>query len=334
MKKYTMLKFAILLTALFLTACSNKTEKTQTQKLPSIVNERNQTTFFEPSNQFSIKIPGTWSETNGYVALPVNRSTSLSLSSDNNLLLSLNRLKKADIALDLPGLARYLTQQSRAKDILPKPTFSTSTVAGRTGLLLMETATLGDSKHSYSFFLYEDGDYYKFITVEAPENQQADTLYYTEKALESWTDQATSPKNYTMTQQLNLANSNLTLSIPSEWNLKSSENGSNIYVSSIDDARLVLFSDTTVGYTVDLADYANQYAQQIGQENTVSPVTVGDDAGYLIQYQEVADAVWNTSVNVYIFHINETIINLVFASPSSEVEALRPTMEAIVLSIQ
>ncbi|TCD46193.1 hypothetical protein D3X11_01680 [Streptococcus sp. X16XC17] len=219
------------------------------------------------------------------------------------------------------------------KNAIPKE----ATIEGKTGYLIEKTITEFGIKNIVYISYYEEGDSYHLINFQSPKENQAATKKYLEAAIKDWKNLSVESKAAVLDQTIPIPNNHLTASILSIWkyNKDANQDPNSAYYSSIDkQVNFGVFSQSTTGYTVDLAVYAQEYAANVSENPQLTPVTVGQHQAYLIEYIDSSDPTWNTAINVYIVHINEQLITLFFGTLPSEVEPLRPTMEAIISSIK
>ncbi len=342
MKKKLFYLISLALSVLLLVACSNAGKKTSSsQKKTTTTSSAVEKTvvlkeFKSSSEAFSIQAPDSW-ETKADIMKILNRgSNDIAIGSAmNNSFVSATRFNKADIAIALKDFAPYAINHSKAHDSLKNASFVEATIAGKKGVLAESTITENGGNHYVRMFFYEDGDYYKYVSSEVIKEKEEVATKNMETTITSWKD-STVATTYDVTKNIPLPNSQMTINIPQGWMEVKKENAQEktvAYESPSQDKNIALFTQSTAGYTVDIPSYVNRYASEVSPNAQIQEVTVGQHQGHLIQFTEVSDTAWNIAVNIYVFHINEHVVNFIFATSVSEQEPFRPTMEAIINSL-
>lgn len=343
MKKKLFYLMSLALSVLLLVACagtSKKTssgQKTKTTTASTVEKKVVLKDFKASSGAFSIQAPDNWETKTDIMRILNKGSNDIAIgSARNDAFLSATRFEKADIAIALKDFAPYAINHSKAHNALKNAKFAEASIAGKKGFLSETTVNENGNQHYVKMFFYEEGNYYKYISSEALKDDKESASKNMETTITSWKD-STVKATYDLTSSVSLPNSQMTITLPSAWVEGKKENAQEktmTYQSLSQDKSLTLFTQPTAGYTVDIPTYVNRYASEVSQNANVQEVIVGQHQGYLIQFTEVSDTAWNVAINIYVFHINETVVNFIFATSVSEQEPFRPTMEAIINSLK
>lgn len=338
MKKLLLLGAKLLILPLLLAACSTKAPSTSPSS--STTEEVTQQQFEAGNGAFSISLKGDWE------AVDYLPGFDLELSSpDDSREIQINQYAKKDIFLTVAEFAEKNFLAADGTIVLSETSPLETSIAGKKGYLkkvILESE--GEYCH-HILFTYEDQDFYKEISFgywqdEKPEEfskkaEEEGEVFITQ-LVESWKSQ-TASKDYQLTQQVSLPQTNMTLTILENWLPDSAAPASSdalYYVSKEESQAFWVSFISTNGNPVDLHQLALESSSIFSADTKIEESTVGAHSGYLLQYTSKLNDMFQLQNQVYLFEINGYLLTFHFSFFPSEYEQFKPSMEAIIQSLK
>lgn len=313
-----------------LSACSQPSETTsQSSDLPALTKDFSNTEFAPMtarSGTFSLMVPKDW------VSSSTDSSNDFAAhSAGNDYFLTANRYEKVDIPLSLEDFARSVLSNSPELEAEGSQLIPTS-IGGEDGLLL--TKEMNQTKQLLLFF-YEKGDDYRLISLIAHPDNKASIQEFLTHAIIGW--QTIAVDTYStleFNQTITIPNSSLTVTIPSSWmhSTEESSDETSVFQDTSNSIRLAIRGVSTTGYAVDLNAISDDIVSQ-NQAPDKETITIGQQQGYRITFQQTSEGQNNYTVSIYVFHINDTLVTFTISSKVSNSSLAETAMETIIASL-
>lgn len=314
----------------FLTACSQASKETShSSELPNLTNDFKAVSFTQinaKSGTFSIPVLSNWipSESDSGNDVSVH-------SAENEFFMTANRYSKADTALSLEEFSHSILKNSpdtKDDEIKLVPT----SIADKSGFIFTKQI---NEKKLVLFFMYEENDEYRLISVATSPDKKAKIQDFLTPAVGGWTSlTAEKYPEFDFSQTIAIPNSTLTATIPASWTQVSEEvpADTTIFQDTNSGIRLSIRGLSTAGYTVDLNSIADEVVPQDSAPSK-EEVTIGQYQGYRVQFNQTSENQSNYTFDVYVFHVNDTLITFTASAKASSNPFLQATMETIITSM-
>lgn len=341
MKKRITYPLACLLSLSLLAACSTNSPESSRQSKETTTQKHYKAATFTTTNQsFSIELDETYQSTVSarFASKHGESDDYLDLTSGTSrIVLSAERHAKEDIALSIDKFHEHMLTLEDTHDGLKDKTLTPDTLAGKDGFSLKEDILQEGEKTFFFLFVYEENGFYKKLASYGSIDQEKAIKAEVEKAIKSWQDLPATPQ-YSLTQSVTIPFVGVPIMIPSDWNNEPREDG--------DPHSLDFFSpkkDMYLSIEGNLAgeeeewlttESVNDSAKNISPDATITKTTIGAHSGYLIEATIVKDNLWKEQISNFLIIRDKQFISIYFNVPPSQKEAFRPTMEAIIASIQ
>ena len=344
MKKKLIHLIGVGLSIVALAGCSGNTSQSTTESTSTTTTSQSSTevtytTYQANSERFSVE-------------LPEGMTTPLAAKVDNVLGISYDALElqfdypfygvylyrdtKADLTYTIDQYVDFVLDSSTLEE-MNSATPEEATIAGKKGYRVEEEVRIDSVQYNYSIFVYEDGDFFKQVLVQKAldSDEGPDNATLEEKVVSSWKDVSVTP-SFDLSQSVTFPNTSLTMKIPADWTQDTSITENPYYQNKYNNFRVGIGAQVIEeGYTVDLADYANQLATEFSSEATTEPVTIGANSGYLVHFIETdEEGLVKIAYNHYILMVGNTVTTTQFICYPSDEATLKLTMEAMLATIQ
>ena len=338
MKKSLLLGSKLLLMALLLAACSTKAPSTSPSS--TTTEEVTQQQFEAGNGTFSVNLKGDWEAVDNLPGFDLEIS-----SLDQTCEIQLNQYAKVDLFLTVAEMAEKNFIAADGITVLSETSPLETSIADKKGYLRKLTLeSEGDYCHQI-LFTYEDQDFYKEISFGYWQDEKPEA--FSKKAeeegeeviaqlVESWKSHNVT-KDYPLTQKVSLPQTNMSLTLPENWVPDAAAPASAdvlYYVSKEEDQAFWVSFVPTNGNAIDLHQLALESASIFSPDTKIEETTVGSHTGYLLHYTSKLNEFFQMQNQVYLLEINGYLLTFHFSFFPSEYESFKPSMEAIIQSLQ